>query len=119
MSDIEPSISEREAEKQYPTRYWEGTRVKRQFDVTTDDLQDAYIRGREAEPCREQVEAVAKTLAVAAAYTTEDGYCYLSSLDKALEEDENHWSYISGARRDDLMAIAKRLLDAARKAVMK
>ena len=111
-------ISEREAEQQYPTQYWEGTKIKRSFDMTTDDLQDAYMRGREAEPCKEQIESVAKTLAVVSAYTTEDGYCYLSRIDKALEEDEDHWSYISGNRRDDLMAIAKRLLDAARKAVM-
>lgn len=118
MELIPESVSEREAEQQYPTQYWEGTKTKRSFDMTTDDLQDAYMRGREAEPCKEQIEAVAKTLAVVAAYTTEDGYCYLSRIDKALEEDEDHWSYISGNRRNDLMAIAKRLLDAARKAVM-
>ena len=96
------------------------------LSLTTDDLQLAYQSGREAEPCKEQIESVAKTLAVVSAYTTEDGYCYLSRIDKAylsridkaLEEDEDHWSYISGNRRDDLMAIAKRLLDAARKAVM-
>lgn len=56
-------ISEREAEQQYPTQYWEGTKIKRSFDMTTDDLQDAYMRGREAEPCKEQIEAAAKVLA--------------------------------------------------------
>lgn len=117
--ETDMSISEREAEQQYPTRYWDGhPGVKEFFNCTTDDLQDAYMRGREAEPCKEQIESVAKTLAVVSAYTTEDGYCYLSRIDKAVEEDEDHWSYISGNRRDDLMAIAKRLLDAARKAVM-
>ena len=50
-------ISEREAEQQYPTQYWDGTKTKRLLDMTTDDLQDAYMRGREAEPCEEQVEA--------------------------------------------------------------
>lgn len=57
-------ISEREAKQQYPTRYWDGfPNVKESFDCTTDDLQDAYIRGREAEPCKEQIEAAAKVLA--------------------------------------------------------
>ena len=55
-------ISEREAEQQYPTQYWEGTKIKRSFDMTTDDLQDAYMRGREAEPCKEQVRAAAEAL---------------------------------------------------------
>ena len=55
--ETDMSISEREAEQQYPTRYWDGTKIKRSFDTTTDDLQDAYVRGREAEPCEEQVEA--------------------------------------------------------------
>lgn len=53
-------ISEREAEQQYPTQYREGTKIKRSFDMTTDDLQDAYMRGREAEPCEEQVEAATR-----------------------------------------------------------
>ena len=57
------SISDREAEELYPTQYWEGTKTKRSFDMTTDDLQDAYMRGREAEPCDEQIEAAAKVLA--------------------------------------------------------
>ena len=57
MELIPESISEREAEQQYPTQYWEGTKTKRSFDMTTDDMQDAYMRGREAEPCEEQVEA--------------------------------------------------------------
>lgn len=96
MSDIEPSISEREAEKQYPTRYWEGTRVKRQFDVTTDDLQDAYIRGREAEPCEEQVEAVAKYLA-----DSSDGWDMLTEDDRKLFRET-----------------AAEILQVARKAVM-
>lgn len=113
------SISKQEAERCYPTQYWNGKSWPvKLLPLTTDDLQLAYQSGREAEPCKEQIEAVAKTLAVVAAYTTEDGYCYLSRIDKALEEGEDHWSYISGDRCDDLMGIAKRLLDAAKKAVM-
>lgn len=63
MRIIEPSISEREAEQLYPIQYWEGTRVKKTLNLDTDDLQEAYIRGREAEPCKEQIEAAAKVLA--------------------------------------------------------
>lgn len=40
------SIADDEAEKVYPTRYWSGTRVKEQFSCDTDDLQEAYLRGR-------------------------------------------------------------------------
>lgn len=63
MRIIEPSISEREAEALYPTQHREGTKVVRILDRDTDDLQEAYMRGREAEPCAEQIEAAAKVLA--------------------------------------------------------
>ena len=56
----EPSISEREAEALYPTQHREGTKVVRMLDRDTDDLQQAYMRGREAEPCEEQVDAATK-----------------------------------------------------------
>ena len=56
------SIAEDEAEKAYPTRYWSGTRVKEQFYCDTDDLQEAYLRGRAAPPADAEVEAVAKRL---------------------------------------------------------
>ena len=96
MSDIELSISEREAEQQYPTQYWEGTKTKRSFDVTTDDLQDAYISGRTAEPCKEQVEAVAKYLA-----DTSDG-----------------WNTLTEADREPFRETAAEILQVAREAVM-
>lgn len=42
MKECKPeSVSEREAEELYPTQYWEGTKIKRLFDATTDDLKDA------------------------------------------------------------------------------
>lgn len=94
--ETEMPISEREAEQQYPTRYWEGTKTKRSFDATTDDLQDAYIAGREAEPCREQVEAVAKYLA-----DTSDG-----------------WNTLTEADREPFRETAAEILQVARKAVM-
>lgn len=111
MSDIESSVSEREAEELYPTQYWEGSKIKRSFDMTTDDLQDAYMRGREAEPCAEQVEVVARIL-------FEESWTYRPSpisFDefKAMSKDKYTDERIEGFRRR-----ARMLLDAARKAVM-
>ena len=54
------SIAEDEAERVYPTRYRDGTHVKEKFYCDTDDLQEAYLRGREAPPADAEVEAVAK-----------------------------------------------------------
>lgn len=56
------SIVDDEAEKAYPTCYWNGTRVKERFSCDTDDLQEAYLRGRNAPPSDVEVEAVAKKL---------------------------------------------------------
>lgn len=59
------SISEDEAEKVYPTEYWnDGSGCKKVFAANTDDLQESYIRGREAPPSDVEVEAVAKKTAV-------------------------------------------------------
>lgn len=80
------SIAEREAENAGPECAFQRLRLD------MDDVRDAYIAGRTAEPCDEQIEAVAKILAC---------------------------SYLTCAQRNNLMQIAKRLLDAARKAVMK
>jgi hypothetical protein len=52
------SIADDEAEKAYPTRYWEGTHLKEQFCCDTDDLQEAYLRGRNAPPTNAEIEAV-------------------------------------------------------------
>lgn len=96
MELIPESVSEREAEQQYPTQYWEGTKIKRSFDMTTDDLQDAYMRGREAEPCEEQAEAVARVL-----------------------RDTFAWNHVEAPERvEDYHGLAREILDAARKAVM-
>lgn len=56
------SIAEDEAEKAYPTRYWDGTRIKEEIFCDTDDLQEAYLSGRNAPPADAEVEAVAKKL---------------------------------------------------------
>lgn len=57
------SISKQEAERCYPTQYWNGKNWPlKLLSLTTDDLQLAYQSGREAEPCKEQIEAVADAL---------------------------------------------------------
>ena len=115
MSDfelIELSVSEREAEQQYPTQYWEGTKIKRSFDMTTDDLQDAYMRGREAEPCEEQVEAATRERSKHQIVFSIDGIRKCCSCG----------AVVGGAWGDDYVAFERHvttmMLEAARKAVM-
>ena len=54
------SIADDEAEKAYPTRYCGETHVKKQFYCDTDDLQEAYLLGRNAPPADAEIEAGAK-----------------------------------------------------------
>lgn len=56
------TIADDEAEKAYPTRYWDGTHFKEQFCCDADDLQEAYLRGRSAPPTNAEIETVAKRL---------------------------------------------------------
>lgn len=51
------SIAEREAENAGPQCAFQRLRLD------MDDVRDAYITGRTAEPCDEQIEAAAKVLA--------------------------------------------------------
>ena len=110
--ETELSISEREAEQQYPTQYWEGTKTKRSFDMTTDDLQDAYMRGREAEPCEEQVEA---------ATVERSRHQILFSID-GIRKCCSCGAVVGGAWGDSRVAFERHvtmmMLEAARKAVM-
>jgi len=112
MSDIETSVSEREAEDLYPTQYWEGTEIKRSFDMTTDDLQDAYMRGREAEPCEEQVEAATRE---------RSRHQILFSID-GIRKCCSCGAVVGGAWGDNRVAFERHvtmmMLEAARKAVM-
>ena len=105
-------ISEREAEQQYPTQYWEGTKTKRSFDMTTDDLQDAYMHGREAEPCEEQVEA---------ATVERSRHQILFSID-GIRKCCSCGAVVGGAWGDSRVAFERHvtmmMLEAARKAVM-
>lgn len=107
------SIAEDEAEKAYPTRYWDGTRVKERFSCDTDDLQEAYLRGRAAPPADAEVEAVAKRLLWAS--STWDG---IDSDYRAKDEDDA-WDYAGclPTWQEDYIREAKELLALARKAV--
>ena len=110
--ETDMSISEREAEQQYPTKYWDGTRVKKIVDLDTDALQDAYMRGREAEPCKEQIEA---------ATVERSRHQILFSID-GIRKCCSCGAVVGGAWGDSRVAFERHvtmmMLEAARKAVM-
>lgn len=102
------SIAEDEAEKAYPTRYWNETHVKEQFYCDTDDLQEAYLRGRNAPPADVEVEAVAKKLRWwASAPFWED----------AMPSEDCFWNQTRPEIRADYIRVAREMLEIARKAV--
>ena len=111
MELIPESVSEREAEDLYPTQYWEGTKTKRSFDMTTDDLQDAYMRGREAEPCEEQVEAGAIAL-------FEKQTNFSKGVNHTEDDVRDAWIHMPEINQMRFRELARAVLDAARKAVM-
>lgn len=90
MSDEHVSIARNEAE----TIYQPPSICSGQYD--RDTRIKAYVRGRTAKPCDEQVEAVAKYLA-----DTSDG-----------------WNTLTEADREPFRETAAEILQAARKAVM-
>ena len=103
------SIADDEAEKAYPTRYWNGTHAKEQFYCDTDDLQEAYLRGRTALPTNAEIEAVAKW-----------NSCEWDGVDSyAAKDEEDAWNYageIPGFHAEYIRQ-AKEMLEAERKAV--
>lgn len=106
------SIADDEAEKAYPTRHWEGTHLKEQFYCDTDDLQEAYLRGRNAPPADAEVEAVAKRL-LWHSYEWDGVDSY------AAKDEDAAWNYageIPGFR-EGYIRQAKEMLEIARKAV--
>lgn len=78
------------ARKEAREKYWNETRLQAVM------LRTAYVAGRTAEPCKEQVEAVAKYLA-----DTSDG-----------------WNTLTEADREPFRETAAEILQVARKAVM-
>lgn len=107
------SISEDEAEKAYSTEYWnDGSGCKKVFAATTDVLQEAYIRGREAPPSAVEVEAVAKRLCW-------NSYEWDGIDSYAAKDEDDAWNYageIPGFHAEYIRQ-AKELLALARKAV--
>lgn len=104
------SIADDEAEKAYPTRYWNGTHVKEQFYCDTDDLQEAYLRGRAAPPADAEVEAVArKLLWWAMAPVWED----------VMPSEDCLWTLAEPEMRANYLRDAREMLEIARKAANK
>lgn len=107
------SIAEDEAEKVYPTEYWnDGSGCKKVFAATTDVLQEAYIRGREAPPSAVEVEAVAKRLCW-------NSYEWDGIDSYAAKDEDDAWDYageIPGFQ-EGYIRQAKEVLEIARKAV--
>lgn len=109
------SISEDEAEKAYSTEYWnDGSGCKKVFAANTDDLQEAYIRGREAPPSDVEVEAVAKRLLWRSCKKW-DGI----ESDYAAKDEDDAWDFagVILGMRECYAAQARDLLEIARKAV--
>ena len=80
------SIAENEAREEF----WN------EYGLQAMMLRTAYVTGRTAEPCREQVEAVAKYLA----------------------DTSDSWDTLAEADREPLRETAAEILQVARKAVM-
>lgn len=102
------SIADDEAEKAYPTRYWNGTHVKEQFYCDTDDLQEAYLRGRNAPPTAVEVEAVAKKLL---------WWDMASAWEDVMPSEDCFWTLAEPEMRASYLRGAREMLEIARKAV--
>lgn len=101
------SIADDEAEKVYPTRYWSGTRVKEQFSCDTDDLQEAYLRGRNAPPADAEVEAVARKLM---------WWDMAPAWEDVMPSEDCFWTLAEPEMRANYIRDAREMLEIARKA---
>lgn len=102
------SIADDEAEKAYPTRYWNGTHVKQQFYCDTDDLQEAYLRGRNAPPSDVEVEAVARKLL---------WWDMAPAWEDVMPSEDCFWTLAEPEMRANYLRDAREMLEIARKAV--
>lgn len=102
------SIADDEAEKAYPTRYWNGTRVKERFSCDTDDLQEAYLRGRAAPPTAVEIEAVAKKLL---------WWDMAPAWEDVMPSEDCFWTLAEPEMRANYIRGAREMLEIARKAV--
>ena len=104
------SIAEDEAEKAYPTRYWDGTHVKEQFYCDTDDLQEAYLRGRNAPPTAVEIEAVARKLL---------WWDMAPVWEDVMPSEDCFWTLAEPEMRANYLRDAREMLEIARKAANK
>lgn len=103
------SISEDEAEKVYPTEYWnDGSGCKKVFAANTDDLQEAYLRGRNAPPADVEVEAVARKLL---------WWDMAPAWEDVMPSVDWLWTLIKPEMRANYIRYARIMLEIARKAV--
>lgn len=102
------SIAEDEAERVYPTRYWDGTHVKEKFYCDTDDLQEAYLRGRNAPPADAEVEAVAKKLL---------WWDMAPAWEDVMPSEDCFWTLALPEMRASYLRGAREMLEIARQAV--
>lgn len=102
------SIADDEAEKAYPTRYWNGTHVKEQFYCDTDVLQEAYLRGRNAPPADVEVEAVARKLL---------WWDMEPAWEDIMPSEDCFWTLAEPEMRANYIRDAREMLETARKAV--
>ena len=101
------SIADDEAEKAYPTRYWNGTHVKEQFYCDTDDLQEAYLCGRSAPPTDVEVEAVAKKLM---------WWDMAPAWEDVMPSEDCFWTLAEPEMRANYLRDAREMLEIARRA---
>lgn len=103
------SISEDEAEKVYSTEYWnDGSGCKKVFAANTDDLQEAYLRGRNAPPADVEVEAVARKLL---------WWDMAPAWEDVMPSVDWLWTLIKPEMRANYIRYARIMLEIARKAV--
>ena len=103
------SIATDEAEKYFPTQYWPGMEPNGDYrgrechieGVKSSDIQEAYERGRTAEPTEAEIEAAAHRL---------------YEITHAPEADPG-WYAISEEQRNTYRKWSEPMLTAARKAV--
>lgn len=105
------SISEMEAELAYPRRTWpDRPDILAVLNLTTDDLQEAYMCGREAEPCDEQIDAGA--IALMASQTN-----FAAGSNPTENDIIDAWNHLPENMQNMFRMRVESVLEAAQKAV--
>ena len=93
------------ARKEAREKYWNETRLQAVM------LRTAYVAGRTAEPCEEQVEAGAIAL-------FEKQTNFSKGVNHTEDDVRDAWIHMPGINQMRFRELARAVLDAARKAVM-